>query len=266
MKTAFCVCAFVASISAASAAEQSTIPDISGYWNIGAAAQSAFRAPTDGRAGPIMNLTPPPATAGGGAGVLWEGDTTNPILQPWTAEVVAHNAELTREGNSPFSAQQICRPHGVPYIDQLNDTVQFLQTPTETVFLYSREMRWRIIHMNTGHPADLTPTYYGHSVGHWEGNTLVIDTIGMNDKTATDRFGTPHTDRIHVVERFTVESSDKIGVDITVEDPGAFTMPWSALKGYQRGGRYLEQVCAENNRDAETGGEYPIPMDDTPDF
>jgi hypothetical protein len=266
MKYAIGACALLFSASAASAAEEPQVPDISGMWNIGAPAQSAFLSPTDGRAGPVVHLNPPPVTAGGGAAVYWEGDDTNPMLQPWTAEIVRRNAELNRQDNPPLSAQQACRPHGVPYILQLNDTVQFLQTPDEIVFLYSREMRWRIVHMNTGHPADLKPDYYGHSVGHWQGNTLVIDTIGLNDKTYTDRFGTPHTDKIHVVQRFEVVDADTIHVDFTVEDPGAFTMPWSGIKGYRRGGNYLEQVCAENNRNPVTDEEYPIPRDDTPDF
>ena len=267
MRRILFLCACLAPLSSSHAAEETPVPNISGYWSIGPAAQSAFRAPTDGRAGPVMNTNPPPPEAGGGAAVYWEGDHTNPMLQPWTAEVVARNAELNRADDPPLSAQQSCRPHGVPYVLQLNDTVQFLQTPDKTVFLYSREMRPRIIHMNAGHPDELEPTYYGHSVGHWEGNTLVIDTIGMNDITWTDRFGTPHTDRIHVVERFTLTGPDEIAVEFTVEDPGAFTMPWTGLKGYRREDNpYLEQVCAENNRSATGGGEYPIPRDDTPDF
>jgi hypothetical protein len=265
MKYAIGACAFFAFLSAASAAEEAQDPDISGYWNIGAPAQAAFLSPTDGRAGPVIHTNPPPVTGGGGA-VYWEGDHTNPMLQPWTAEIVARNAELNRQDDPPFSAQQGCRPHGVPYVLQLNDTVQFLQTPETIVFLHSREMRWRIVHMNVGHPDDLTPDYYGHSVGHWEGNTLVIDTIGLNDKTWTDRFGTPHTDKIHVVQHFTVRSADEIHVEFTVVDPGAFTMPWTGIKGYRRGGTYLEQVCAENNRNPITNAEYPIPHDDTPDF
>jgi hypothetical protein len=134
--------------------------------------------------------------------------------------------------------------------------------------LYAREMRARIIHLNATHPSDLKPTYYGHSIGRWEGDTLVVDTVGLNDKTWTDRMGTPHTDRIHVVERYRLTDEGKtLRVDFTVEDPGAFAMPWSAWVPYTREEEgYFEQVCAETSRDPLSGRDLPISRATTADF
>jgi hypothetical protein len=109
----------------------------------------------------------------------------------------------------------------------------------------------RTVRMNQPHAAKQEPSYYGDSVGHYEGDTLVVDTIGMNDKTWTDRFATPHTNALHVVERYRVTNNGKTLEDFfTVEDPGAFTTPWSAVLNYSRTrvGGLEEVVCAENNR------------------
>jgi hypothetical protein len=138
--------------------------------------------------------------------------------------------------------------------------------------LYQRDHTVRWIHLNQEHPKNLKPSWYGHSVGHYEGDTLVIDTIGMNDLTGVDRFNTPHTTALHVTERYRmVENGLALRVDVTVEDPGAFTMPWHARAHYRRQalgatGTIEEIVCAENNYDILTRKEFPIPRDDSPDF
>jgi hypothetical protein len=239
------------------------VPEISGMWTRGPAVQSAFRPPPSGP-GPVRNLTPPPPTAGGGGGGHWQGDHTNPILQPWAAQRVKEHADADRAEKPFLTAQQRCYPHGVPFVLQLNDAVQIVQNRDLVLILYAREMRARLIHMNRPHPADLKPSYYGHSIGHWEGDTLVVDTIGLNDKTWTDRMGTPHTDRIHVVERYRLTDEGKtLRVDFTVQDPGAFTMPWSAMVPYTREeDGYFEQVCAENNRDVSGRESVPTGTSD----
>lgn len=242
------------------------IGDFSGLWSRGSVSQSHFRLPESGP-GPVVNLFEVPPEAAGGAGIPNQGDHTNPILQPWAAEVVLRHAEADRMGRPELPAQNLCRPHGVPYILQINDTVQFLQSPTVFAILYAREMRTRRIHMNVAHPNGLAPSIYGHSIGHWDGDTLVIDTIGLTDDTWTDKLGTPHTDQLHVVERYRKISEDEIRVDLAVEDPGAFTTPWSAYVTYSRtAANYVEQVCAENNINTLTGLPQDIPMDATPDF
>ncbi len=247
-------------------AQTQDVGDFSGLWTRGPVSQSFFRQPESGP-GPVVNLTPPPPTAGGGAGNPNRGDHTNPILQPWAAELVLRRAEADRAGRPELNSQSVCRPYGLPFILQLNDTVQFLHTPNEFVILYAREGLPRIIHMNVGHPDDFERSTYGHSIGHWDGDTLIVDTLGMTDETWVDGLGTPHTDRLRVVERYRKIAEDQIRVDFTVEDPGAFTTPWSAYVVYsQRAGDYHEQPCAENNINTLTGLEQDIPSDSTPDF
>ena len=247
------------------AAGAQTIGDFSGLWTRGPVSQAYFRPPESGP-GPVPNLTPPPPTAGGGAGNPNRGDHTSPILQPWASEVVLRRADADRAGPPEQNAQSVCRPYGLPFILQLNDTVQFLQTPDHFVILYSREMRPRVIHMNAAHPDDFGWSTYGHSIGHWEGDTLVVDTVGLTDDTWVDNLGTPHTDRLRVVERYRKIGQDEIRVDLMVEDPGAFTTPWSAHVSYSPTETYYEQVCAENNINTLTGLPQDIPTDNSPDF
>ena len=118
----------------------------------------------------------------------------------------------------------------------------------------------------------MKPSWYGESVGHYEnGDTLVIDTIGVSPKSYTDNYRTPHTDQLHVVERWKLAADgNRVDVSVFVEDPGAFTTPWSAIATYRKdrttSAPFTEFVCAENNLDVTTGKLYPIPMAQPPDF
>src|SRR5262249_21753141 len=140
----------------------------------------------------------------------------------------------------------------------------------QIVFLYEALMHTRFARLNAVHPANLKPSWYGDSVAHWEGDTLVVDTVGLDDRTWVDGFGTPHTEKLHVVERYHLRNPDTLDVLFTVDDPGAFTTPWSAIATYRKvrstSEPYGEVVCAENNLDASTGQFYPIPIAQTPDF
>jgi hypothetical protein len=266
VSTSIAAIALAAPLIALNASAQPAPGDLSGLWTRGPAAQSWYRPPEEGP-GPIANLTPPAPDAGGGSGNTYVGDHLNPVLQPWAAEVVLRKANAARAGTPEVGGQQLCMPHGVPFIVGLNDAVQFLHTEDAFVLLYAREMRPRVIHMNAKHSEDGRHSPYGDSVGHWEGDTLVVDTIGLSDDTWTDRLGTPHTEKLRVVERYRKISDNEIRVDFMVEDPGAFTIPWRAVVNYHpEEDGYFEQVCAENNRDPLTNTDHPIPRDDTPDF
>jgi len=141
----------------------------------------------------------------------------------------------------------------------------FLQTPKEIWMIFSGDMQVRRVYMDVPHSANPNPSWYGESVGHYEGNTLVIDTIGLNDKTVADIYRTPHTDKMHVVERWRmVDNGEGMESVFTVEDPGAFYRPWTAMRRYRRV-QYddiPEIVCAENNQQFD----YLIPVAKTPDF
>jgi hypothetical protein len=137
-------------------------------------------------------------------------------------------------------------------------------------FAAEQLMDRRVARLNAAHPANLKPSWYGDSVAHWEGDTLVVDTVGLNNRTWLDGFGTPHSDKIHVVERYHLRDPNTLEVLFTVDDTGAFTTPWSAIATYRKDRStvepYTEVVCAENNRDEATGGLYPMPVAETPDF
>jgi hypothetical protein len=120
------------------------------------------------------------------------------------------------------------------------------------------------------HSANLKPSWFGESIGHYEnGDTLVVDTIGLNTKTYIDNFRTPHTEKLHVVERFRINPDQKgLTVDVSVDDPGAFTTPWKAVQKYRRveQGPMNESSCAESSTNFLNYDMDPIPQANTPDF
>ncbi|NOT28028.1 MAG: hypothetical protein HOP16_18240 [Acidobacteria bacterium] len=112
------------------------------------------------------------------------------------------------------------------------------------------------------HPAELDPTWFGHSIGHWEGDTLVVDTIGFNDKFWFDRRGHPHTEQLHVIERFTRKDMGHMEIKITVDDPGAYSRPFTLTFNARLsnpGDELMEYVCQENNQYGIAGG-HPNPL------
>ena len=198
----------------------------------------------------------------------WVADLSNPILKPWVAAIVKRNAELGLAGKEADTALVNCRPDGVPGVLTRRDNVQLLQTPKEVTIVYQLDHQVRHVTLNVPHTDHPVPSYYGESIGHYEDNTLVVDTIALNDRTTLDPYGTPHSDAIHVVERYhLVDGGNALQVDFTVDDPKAFNMPWSGIVHYRHSrDSYEEFVCAENNIDIKTGKPYPVPIAAKPDF
>jgi hypothetical protein len=199
-------------------------------------------------------------------------DVTNPILQPWVAEQMRKANDEVLAGKVGFTARSRCWPHGVPgFLLYPVHPIFFIQTPKEVLMTWGQDFQLRRVYLNEPHSANPKPSWYGESVGHYEnGDTLVVDTIAMNDRTYVDNYRTPHTTKLHVVERFKLVG-DTLEVNVRVEDPGAFTMPWNAVQRYRRDHRAAEvplheMVCAENNSDHFNQGLYPIPQADKPDF
>lgn len=246
--------------------------DFNGYWRI-ATRLSEFDPPPAGETGPIQDIRGMEAMRAEGRYAVYLGDYNNPLLQPWAAEALQKHVEQERQGLHTPTPQEACRPSGVPNIFTIPTSIYVAQTGDHVAILYQRDHQFRIIRLNQQHPPDLQPSYYGDSVGYWEGDTLVVDTIGQNDKTPVDVFNTPHTDQIHVVERFRLvdaENGDKhLQIHFTVEDPGAFTGPWSSMVHFrpiqdamQRFPSPLdEEVCAENDRNYGETGFYDIPVE-----
>jgi len=198
-------------------------------------------------------------------------DIANPILKPWVvARLKKSNAE-SLAGHVPYSPRETCWPAGVPGFDVFSRLrpVYFLQRPGEVLIINEGDQQVRHIWMNVQHSRNPKQSWYGESVGHFENGELVVDTIGLNDKTFVDNYLTPHTTALHVVERFKLADAGKtMQLSITVEDPGAFNMAWSARQVYHRKPqeKMQEAVCAENNVDFFNKGYVPIPRAAKPDF
>ncbi len=189
-------------------------PDLSGFWQHGPIAVFeglAFKAD------PVHDLK--------GAldptyfGVTFEGDYTAPILKPMAAAEVKRHTEAARAGKPIVTPQEVCEPSGVPNVLTLPAPVQIFQQPEKLVFVYQRDHQVRHIYMNGAHSVSLVPSWYGESVGHYEGDVLVIDTLGMNAKTPVDIFGTPHSEALHVVERLRlINNGRQMEVVFTVDE------------------------------------------------
>jgi hypothetical protein len=202
---------------------------------------------------------------------IYAGDYTNLILKPEAAKIVRRYGELESKGIHALGPRTECWPNGVPLILE-NTTMQIIQQPDKITILYSDTYEIRQVRMNQPHPADVIPSWNGDSVGHYEGDTLVIDTVGVKvgpfptpDLYAmVDRLGTPHTSALHVVERYrlldhetakAIEERDEkdnialamtdngiardpnyqgkgLELEFTVEDDGVFTSPWSVSMIY----------------------------------
>jgi hypothetical protein len=196
-------------------------------------------------------------------------DLSNPILLPWAREELRTLNERVLAGRPLYSRQSSCWPMGVPgFLLYVVNPVFFLQTEKEVVMLATSDHMARRIHMNVPHSAAVKPSWYGESVGHYEGDTLVVDTIGITTKAYIDNYRTPHSDRLRVVERFQMIEGGKIlEVKIHVEDPGAFTTPWDASQRYVRSDKapLSEIVCAENNANYFGVEIDPTPQAEKPD-
>jgi hypothetical protein len=291
--------------------QSASIPDFSGMW--GNPYLFGIEPPLSGP-GPVVNKSrrrqisdadgrplPPGRSALVSNNVQMVGDYTNPILKPEAAEVVKKHGETSLAGRGFPSPRNQCWPQGVPGVFS-NFAIQMLQQPDKITILYEQDHEVRHIRMNQPHPAKMTPSWYGDSVGHYEGDTLVIDTVGfkIGPFSAIDPYGTPHTQALHVVERYRLieyevakEAQERGGkenvrlpdapaegwgadpnykgkglqLQFTVEDEGVFTTAWSAAKTYRRVFReWPEGVCSENPHKYSTEKDAAVPTADKPDF
>ena len=154
--------------------------------------------------------------------------------------------------------------------------MEIVQTPREVTFIYQRDSQVRHVLLQPAHSRADRPSPYGESIGHYEGDTLVVDTIGITAGTPVDLFGTPHADEMHVLERYRIVGQGdraRLQVQIAVDDARTFKQAWGGFLLYGRlaGSRWAgqteleEETCAENNRDFG-GADYPIPVAARADF
>jgi hypothetical protein len=175
---------------------------------------------------------------------LKKGDSIT--LQPAAEEIMKkHLSKDDPESN--------CLPTGVPR--QAPYPWKVVETPPYIYFLFEGNIHsYRQIFMDgRKHPANPDPTWYGHSVGHWDNDTLVIDTVGFNDLFWFDFVGHPHTEQLHTVERYTRTNLDTMTEEVTIDDPGSYKKPFTIVSSHRLlpGDELMEYICQENNRDVK---------------
>jgi hypothetical protein len=247
----------VGSLAAGGAEQrQGSVPDLSGLWE---GPGFDLAPPEKGGPGPVSNISKDIQKP--------EGDYNNPILQPWAAAIVKEWAEQTRAGRAPPHAHALCYPTSVPGMMTLHNAYQFLQGKDKVTIIVANQAQVRHIYLNVPHSNPLKATWNGESVGHYEGDTLVVDTIGIraSEFVPIDRFGTPHTEQMHVVERIRRAGPKVLRIDYRIEDPGAFTTPWEAVAAFHPFREWDEEICSENNVDPQTGKPVPgMPIEPRP--
>jgi hypothetical protein len=201
------------------------------------------------------------------------GNYKDPVLKPWAAALMkASNDEaLSDPLKIPFAAQARCYPGGVP--TQLLfpfEPLFFIQMPKMVYMMWQRDHMVRRVSLTDRHSEKLKPSWFGESIGRYEGaNTFIVDTIGLSTQNSyIDNFHTPHTEKLHVVERFTVAADGKsLTAIVTADDPDTFNEPLTMMQRWAKtNGRMGETNCAENNYDYFSQGLFPVPVADKPDF
>ncbi len=288
---------------AAGTTQIASVPDFTGTWQH--PVFPWFEPPASGP-GPITNLSRWPQRAIEGQAPSREGvsdydqlvgDYKNPILQPWAAEIVRKSGEKSLAGITFPNPSNQCWPMPMPFTLK-NFVVEVLQAKDIVTLLYANPQHdVRRIRLNASHLKPLTPSWYGDSVGHYEGDALVVDTVGVKTDrpyAMQDLFGTPYTDKLHIVERYrlrdyedvkdAIERNKKenwmfigdvwsqhrgkfLQVQVTVEDKGVFTAPFTATLTYvPNPGPLEESICAENTHEYYSNKDSDVPKADKPDF
>ena len=194
------------------------------------------------------------------------GDLTNPNLKQWAKDMMKKdNDDILYHGKIQFTANSSCLPAGVPVFDLLPGPHFVVQTPKQVIFMEEQGQQVRHVYLDVPHTANVKPSWYGESVGRYEGGDLVVDTIGVSTKTVVDSYRTPHTEKLHIVERWhLIDGGNGLEVNITVDDPDTFFQPWQTYQRYQQSDRPLgEFICQENNANLF---DYHMPVAQKPDF
>ncbi len=274
--------------------DRASVPDFSGAW---AKPYIGIEPPASGP-GPVTNR----ARRNGRRDIYaYVGDYTNPILKPEAAAIVKKFGDTSLSGVPYPSPRNQCWPEGVPGIFS-EDAMQLVQQRDRITIIYPYDHQIRRVRMNEPHAAPLTPSWYGDSIGSYERDTLIIDTVGvkLGPFAMLDFYGTPYTGRLHVIERYRLvdDGAAKEGqgrgmkentflpgggdggivadpqykgkalqLAFTVEDEGVFTVPWSATVTYRRSFDTIpENVCAESLRANNIHQDSAVPHADRPDF
>jgi hypothetical protein len=197
-------------------------------------------------------------------------DLNNPVLTQFAKDGLKTSNDMVLRGFAMYARESRCWMTGVPtYLLNPAQPTFILQEPKKITMMWQMDQQVRHIYMNVPHSANPKPSWYGESVGHYEGDTLVVDTIGQNTKSFMDNYRTPHSEKLHVVERFhLVEGGKTLQADITIEDPVALTQPLHVMHQWRKvQGPMTESRCADGESFNPFGQQAePIPTSDKPDF
>jgi hypothetical protein len=257
---------------AAEGGKSAAIPDFSSN-NVAWIAINSDFTPVPGSPKPVVfdpqhpfrrNDEPGPAT-------YRVADLDNPNLKPWVKAELKKNNDRVLAGDIGSTPRWSCLPGGVPgFSIFVVEPVFIVQGPKEVLLIYSGNHEVRHVYLDVPHSRNPAPSWYGESIGHYEGDELVVDTIGLSPKAVIDNYHTPHTEALHVTERYhLVEGGKTLEVNLVVEDPGAFNAPWKTIQHYARANRgpLPEENCSENNDNIfNLPGYVPSPMAEKADF
>jgi hypothetical protein len=217
-------------------------------------------------------------------------DLNNPIFQPWARDVVRKRNEAVLSGELIGTPSASCWPRGVTgfLLSPMTQPMFFIQGPKEVAMILTSFNDVRHIHLTDKHSPNVKTSWFGESIGHYEGDALVVDTIGLDDRTWIDGFAAPHTKQLLIVERYhLIEDGKVLEVNVHIEDPDAFTMPWDAIQRFRQyeaavrkvpverlaqlasapEGPLVEMNCADNPNSYFPGtAALPIPQAIAPDF
>ena len=191
-------------------------------------------------------------------------ETSQPPLTPWARQILDQRQKDAAAGHPFAFTKARCLPAGTPQsmFPPAALPIQILLSPGQVTILFEEFNQFRVIRMNARHAADPDPGYFGDSVGRWEGDTLVIDTVGITDQTTLGNVGLPHSEQLHVVERLRRTGPDTLEVRIALDDPKAFQGVWHLTNTLKRapGMRLSEYFCDNDRNTPDASGRSGIQL------
>src|SRR5262249_41187972 len=163
-------------------------------------------------------------------------DLTDPNVKPWAKEIMKRENDKVLAGGIAYTPRSSCMPAGVPsfLMFPVAEPIMFIHRPKQVIMIFTGNAEVRRVYLDVAHSANVTPSWYGESIGHYEGDTLVVDTIGLSTKSYIDNYRVPHSDKLHVIERWRLVDPMTLEVTIKVEDPETFNEPYTAIHHYRK--------------------------------
>jgi hypothetical protein len=221
--------------SAADDAAKAQVPDFMAGgmgWNSAGGMEPVAGSPSPVMQDPKVKYVPNNV---GGQPTWRYADVNNPNLTQFAKDGLKKANNMVDQGFAMYNRTSRCWQPGIPSLNLSPGRTYFLQTPKEVTIIWQRDQIVRHVYLSQQHSANPKPSWNGESVGHYEGDTLVVDTIGQTTKSFVDLFRTPHSDKLHVIERFRmIEGGKKLQVEFMVEDPVAFVKPWKGTKVWDK--------------------------------